>query len=353
MRVLVTGASGNMGTSVLPRLRAHPSVSEVIGLSRRPPRDTHGAHRWVSADVERTDLAPALASVDAVIHLAWRIQPSRRPGSLWATNVRGTQRLLDAASAAGVRVFVHASSVGAYAPRPSPRLAVDESWPTTGVGSSSYSVAKAYVERTLDAFESAHPTVRVVRLRPAITAKPAAATRLRRLFLGVLVPAPLLRPGRLPVFPANDELGFQLVHSDDVAEAFVRAVTTDGARGAYNVASEPWLSFRDIASVLGARPAPMATSVVRTLASATWRLRLQPLDPGWIDLARFAPALDTTRARTELGWEPTMGSDEVLLRTLAALSEGRGDATPPLAPASPGNRVRELLAGQGAREQRP
>jgi hypothetical protein len=52
--------------------------------------------------------------------------------------------------------------------------------------------------------------------------------------------------------------------------------------------------------------------VLRAAAAATWWLRLQQLDPGWVDLARNAPPLDTSRARRELDWAPRHSAREVL-----------------------------------------
>ena len=75
---------------------------------------------------------------------------------------------------------------------------MDESWPTTGIQTSFYSRHKAEVERLLDRFEGEHPGVRVVRLRPGLIFKREAASGIRRLFAGPLLPGSLLRPGADP-----------------------------------------------------------------------------------------------------------------------------------------------------------
>jgi UDP-glucose 4-epimerase len=83
----------------------------------------------------------------------------------------------------------------------------------------------------------------------------------------------------------------------------------------------------------------------------TWRFRLQPTPPGWLDLALSVPLLDVSRARTELGWEPRRRADEALLELLEGMREGAGIPTPPLDPSASGPaRVRELAGGVGARE---
>ena len=104
-----------------PRSRATRAFDEIVGIARRRPGDDYPLTRFVQADVSHGDLEAAFAGMDAVVHLAWEIQPSRRRERLWQTNVLGTKRVLEAASAAGVKRLVAASSVAAYAPGPKDR----------------------------------------------------------------------------------------------------------------------------------------------------------------------------------------------------------------------------------------
>src|SRR5215217_7285323 len=122
MRVVVTGATGNVGTSVVTALGRDERVSEIVGLSRRPPAWNSPRTRWVAADITTAPLEEHFAGADAVVHLAWLIQPSRDERTLEATNVHGSRRVFDAAVAAGVPTLVHASSIGTYSPGPGPDL---------------------------------------------------------------------------------------------------------------------------------------------------------------------------------------------------------------------------------------
>src|SRR5919201_5229305 len=128
MRIVVTGATGNVGTSVLRALAQDERVEEIVGVARRLPEWANPRTRWVSADVERDDLASTFKGADAVIHLAWLIQPSRDEAELERVNVRGSRRVFETAARAGVKTLVHASSVGVYSPGPK-HEPVDESWP--------------------------------------------------------------------------------------------------------------------------------------------------------------------------------------------------------------------------------
>src|SRR3954463_10075408 len=347
MRVVVTGATGNVGTSVLRALERDEQVTEVIGIARRRPSLRLGKVTWLEADVARADLRPHLAGADAVVHLAWLIQPSRDERITHAVNVEGSQRVFAAAADAGVGTIVYASSVGAYSPGPKDR-AVDESWPTEGIPTSFYARHKAAVERILDAFEAAHPGVRVVRLRPGLIFQREAASEIRRLFAGPLLPSPLIRRGLVPIIPRVQRLRFQAVHSHDVGTAYALAVVTETARGAFNIAAEPVLDPHVLAEALGARTVPFPAAVLRAAAALTWKARLQPTSPGWVDMALAVPLMDTTRAREHLGWTPRHTSVDAFTALFDGLRDGAGYGTPPLDPAAGGPlRVRELLTGVG------
>jgi nucleoside-diphosphate-sugar epimerase len=349
MRVAVVGATGNVGSALLRALEHDERVREIVGIARRLPDRELPKVTWRQADVAKDELEPVLEGADTVVHLAWLIQPSRDERVTYAVNVEGSRRVFEAAARAGAGSLVYASSVGAYSPGPKDR-AVDESWPTDGIASSFYSRHKAAVERILDAFEAEHEPMRVARLRPGLIFQRDAASEIRRYFAGPLLPSPLLRRGLIPVVPRIERLRFQAVHTDDVADAYRRVIAQRDVRGAYNIAAEPVLDPDELAKALGARPVSVAPRVLRGAASLTWRLRLQPTSPGWVDMALGVPIMDTTRARTELGWAPRRSSSEALLELLDGMRHEAGAPLPPLDPHAGGRfRREEFLSGVGGR----
>jgi UDP-glucose 4-epimerase len=331
MRVVVVGASGNVGTSLLRALAADGEVEEILGLARRRPVHNFPKTEWHAADVGRDDLVSFFRGADCVVHLAWAIQPSHDLAALRRTNVDGSERVFRAVADAGVPALVYASSVGAYSPGPKDR-AVDESWPTDGTPTSFYARHKAEVEALLDRFQLVQAETRVVRLRPGLIFKRSSAEEQRRYFLGPLFPRVLARRGALTVVPDIPGLRFQAVHTQDVAEAYRLAVVGD-ARGAFNVAAEPVLDAPLLADALEARVVPVPAAVARQAMAASWRLRLQPTPPGWLDMGLAVPIMDTSRARDELGWEPRHSSVEAIREVLSGMAEAEGEPTPPLEPA--------------------
>jgi UDP-glucose 4-epimerase len=342
MRIVVTGATGNVGSQLLPQLLTTPQVRSVVGIARRLPASPDPRVEWHALDLAQDDLSRAFRGADVVVHLAWLLQPSHDPAEMARVNLTGTRRVLDAFVAAGAPALVHASSVGAYSPAAKARR-VGESHPTGGISSSTYSRHKAQAERMLDALAAEHPERRVVRLRPGIVLQPAAASALARYFLGPFVPQSLVRRSLLPVVPGVAGLAVQALHAEDVARAYVLACVRP-VTGAFNVAAEPVLDPPTLARLLGARTVPVPAAALRALVHLTWLLHLQPVDPGWVDIARRGPLMDVSRATAELGWRPQRDAGAALLETLAAMGRGEGAPTPVLRPRATGTgRLREVL----------
>ncbi len=143
------------------------------------------------------------------------------------------------------------------------------------------------------------------------------------------------------VVPDVPRLRFQVVHSCDVGEAYRLAATGD-ARGAFNVAADPVVDPDVLARLLHACKVPVPERVLRGGAALSWKLRLQPSPPGWVDLALETPLLDSSRARNELGWSPRFTGLQALEDVLRGIRERAGADTPPLEPSE--SRVDEVVA---------
>jgi nucleoside-diphosphate-sugar epimerase len=343
MRVLVTGATGNVGTALLRRL-AREDV-EVAGLARRvPPPGSPAARgvRWHAVDLTSANapglLREALRDVDAVVHAAWLIQPAHDQELLARANVAGTAAVVAAAAEVGVGQVAVLSSVGTYAPGPTTadgtKIPVTEDHPVTGLPTSWYSRQKAAVEASLDEVEREHPDLVITRIRPALVVQADAGPAISRYFIGPFVPlrAALRAARALPFLPLPRQIQVPVVHADDLADAIWRALQ-HRLRGGLNVSAEPPLGPDELARAFGAgRAVPLPLPVLRALAAATFRARLQPTDQGWVDIGAFTPLQDTTRARTELGWAPQVSAQAALADLLAGMAAGRGGPTPPLRP---------------------
>ncbi|HVM18638.1 MAG TPA: NAD-dependent epimerase/dehydratase family protein [Egibacteraceae bacterium] len=306
--VAITGATGIFGKSLCARLQEDPAVERIVGVARRP--FDPAAHGWTkmefrSGDVLKPDqLDAAFAGADTVVHLAFTVlDRGMHPEQVRLVNVEGSANVFAAAVRAGVRRIVYASSIAAYGAWPDNPIPIPESHPTRGNPGFYYAEHKAEVEALLTAFEEQHPDVEVVRIRPCVVVGPNSVD----LFRGPL-PTPLVGiflSRLLPTaFPDIGMAPLQFVHEDDVAEVFALAVTAPEVRGAFNLAGGGMMEAGDLAEALGAIRLPVPAGIAKVLVDVAYRARISPTGSAWIDMAAHPVIVDTTRARTVLGWVP-------------------------------------------------
>jgi nucleoside-diphosphate-sugar epimerase len=338
VRVVVTGASGNIGTALLRRWHEAGDV-EVLAVCRRPPwavgrqpEPAYQAATWTALDVADPaaphQLEALMRGADHVVHLAWRIQPGHDVHAMRAVNVRGSDHVLASARTAGVPHLVHLSSVAAYGPRTTDEPQ-DESAPLGGVPGSPYSQHKAAVERLVDADEASGGVPTLCRMRPPLVSQHDAAGELARFAVGWWVPAGTA--SGLPI-PLPRGLIMQAVHADDVAQAVDLAVRSS-ATGAFNVGAEEVLTGAEVARCLrGSGALEVPPRALRAAMGLGFALRAQPLHPSWLDLAMAAPMVTSERARRELGWMPQHSTRDALRALADGLHDTAGTASHPLRP---------------------
>ena len=295
LTVAVTGPTGEIGRAFLRALDPH--VGRVLGMARRPfdPASLGLQHtEYRQGDILDPEAVRALvAEADVIVHLAFIILGGREETR--RINLTGSRNVFRATE--GKRL-VYTSSVAAYgfhADNPQP---LTEDVPPRGSESFYYSAQKAELESELpdDAYV----------LRPCIVAGPDAQVLLRQL--------PQRRiPGPIKVMP-DPGTPFQLVHHDDVASALVKATLGEGPPGIYNLAGDGTITLGDLARALGWLAVPVPRLLVDA-GALTAKLPLAPTLLQWINAGRVPVVMDTTRAKTLLGWEPRYSTRE----TLAAL----------------------------------
>lgn len=332
MRIAITGATGNVGLALTRALTG--AGHEVVGLARRPPRRSPGVGtsiayaegvEWHHVDLTRAPgsaLRRSFRGADAVVHLAWGFQPTHDEAYLERLALGGTREVLDAVADVGVRHVLHMSSLGAYS---AGEGMAAEDHPTGGVPSSAYSRHKAAAERLLDDFVADRPDTLVTRMRPSLIGQREAVSGMLRYLLPAAVPRGAVRLAK--VLPLDRALRLQLVHADDVADAYLRAIEARAA-GPFNLAASPVLTPADVAAALGARHLHVPFRILRTAADLSWRAHLQGVDAGWLDMAWQLPQLDSTRAAVHLGWQPRKDAHAVLREVVAGVRDGAYADTP-------------------------
>ncbi|HEY8348036.1 MAG TPA: NAD-dependent epimerase/dehydratase family protein [Symbiobacteriaceae bacterium] len=300
-RILVTGAAGFIGSHLVRRLAA--DGHEVVAVDRRPVAGGggHGGPiRWYRGDLLEMDLAPLVAGVEYVIHLAG--QPGVRES--WSEfrhysrgNIETTQRLLEVLRGKPVAKFVLASTSSVYGEAPMPAR---EDGPVKPV--SPYGLTKLAAEGLCELYGR---TAKIpwVALRYFTVYGPGQRPDMA--FSRWLAAARGGKP--LEVYGDGGQMR-DFTYVADAVEATVRALFTPAAGMAVNVGSGRPVSVREaiavIEQVMG-RPVQ-----IRHLAPARGDMR--------------ETRADTTRLQRELGFVPATPLAEGLARQYEWLQKGGG-----------------------------
>lgn len=321
LTVAVTGPTGTFGLALMPLLQDDGRVDRVIGIARRP--FDPAARGWSKLEYRRGDvrdagaLRAAFEGADVVVHLAFLITGGGRETTR-AINVEGTLNAFRAAADAGVERFVYASSVAAYGFHRDNPIGIREDWATRPADSLFYAQEKAELEHLLHQEAAAHPKTALYLLRPPIVLGPDAVGGKASIpaVLAPLVHAAGAAWGHLPGLPALvPDLPLQVIHQDDVAEALRLCVVGAGAPGAYNIAADDAITLLDIARAIGLRPVRLPGGPVAALARGIAKLPYLPSSAQWVEALSHPAIMDTTKARTELGWRPRYTATESLRST--------------------------------------
>jgi UDP-glucose 4-epimerase len=326
LTVAVTGPTGDIGRSLLRTLERNPAVGRVSAMARRPfDPSAEGLHKveYRRADVLDADaVSDVIAGADVVVHLAFMIMGGAQDTT--EINLTGSRNVFNAAIDAGVARLVYASSVAAYGFAADNPPVLTEDLEPRGTQRHYYSAQKAELELALRELLTGSEVAAYV-FRPCIVAGPDALTLVQSIpyvQLSDKMPAPVLRalefmPALRPVIP-DPGVPFQLVHHDDVATALEAAVLGHGEPGVYNLAGDGTLTFADLADALGWYSIPVPDLALSAAAELVARLPFVPDEAQWIESARRAVIMDTTRARTVLGWQPRHDARETLREMVAA-----------------------------------
>lgn len=297
MKVLVTGSASGLAQALLPRLLADPQIELVLGIDREQCRFEHERFVQVLLDRHSPQLQRVVQGMDAVIHLCAagyaEPDPKNRERAL-SDMQRDTQNLCTLAAAAGIRRIVHLSSALVYDTRRDRRRGIQEEHARRAPENCVVMQALQALEDWLDDFEQQHPGLHLVRLRPHWIVGPKTASLLKRLLTGHFYP-------RLP----DPQPLLQCVHEDDVAEA-VRLSLAEHAAGAMNLACADAAPLKRLARLAHWIALPLSAQLVAR--------RLERTEAGCFEALRQPLVLDSSRARTQLGWRPQHDSVRAVLK---------------------------------------
>jgi UDP-glucose 4-epimerase len=313
LTVAVTGPTGDLGLGIVDALERSRSVKRIVGMARRPfDPEERGWHKTEYRRGDVTDAASVRGLVkDAhvVVHLAFAVLDAS--SATRDLNIEGSRRVFEEAVKAGAERICYASSVAAYGFHAENPDWLTEEIPARGSPEFPYSQQKAEVEQVLAATLLHRRRTSAYVFRPCIVAGPESRMMLQAIpyfRLGEAMPEAVVRllgllPALKPVIP-DPGARFQLVHSEDVARAFVAGVRGVGEPGPYNLAGGGTLTISHLAAALGWYSVPIPKVAAQATAEVATRLPMAPESVGWLHSVRKPVLMKTDRARKLLKWRP-------------------------------------------------
>ena len=303
--IAITGVAGQLGRLVLERFEARADVERIVGIDRRTPEGLDAAKlAYRELDIRDPALAEALQGVDVLIHLAFQFDPLHDEAAMRSVNVDGTRAVLAAAERAGVGHLVYPSSVVAYGARADNDVPLTEDSPLRGVPGFNFAEHKREIEEYLaPRLEAAgEPTITVLRLGALLG--PGMENFFTRILESPRVPA--IKGHRPPL---------QFLHLDDAVSAIEHA--SDGRlHGAYNVAAEGWLSYDEVAAIVGRGITELPEEVAYSTLARLWSLGLGEQPPGIVSLFVHPWVMSSARF-VATGWRPRHTNRDALATAAA------------------------------------
>jgi UDP-glucose 4-epimerase len=318
VRYLITGGSGYIGSRLVERLSEREDTERILICDVRPPRVFRPNVEYRELDVR--DGAAVRSAVagerpDALIHLAFILNPMHDEAAMYDIDVGGTHNVLEAAAEAGVgHVLVTSSSTayGAFADNPVP---LTEDDPVRGLPDFEYARDKAECDRLCQLWALRHPDRVMTIVRPCIVFGPNVDNYIVRLW----TKQPFQADFGLP------DPGIQFVHEDDVVEA-LSVLLADRVGGAFNVAGDGVMPTGECAELLGIPRRRVPLWLMWRLAGLMWKLRQSETPPGNLHFAIHPWLVSNEKLKRETGWRPSYTSRETFEITMRA--HGRLAAAP-------------------------
>jgi nucleoside-diphosphate-sugar epimerase len=295
MRILVTGATGVYGRSVVERLVR--AGHEVVAMARHAPRALPHGVRFAQGDVGRTDdVLRAMDGCEAVVHLAFVVSPIKDREQSRRISVGGTRNVIDAMRETGARRLVFASSAMSYGSNPDnpPLFREDDEQrpaPDYVYGSDKVAAERVILESGIDA----------VIARTAVTVGRHIDNLLIDIFAGPAI-----------VGIKGVDIRYQLVHQEDVGRFLAHAVE-QGPGGPVNVAPPDFVELRRIAELLGKRYVEVTEGQAIKGVTFAWERDLVDITPGEAAGISYMPRLATDRLRDAWGFECAWTTAEAVL----------------------------------------
>ncbi|UJF27622.1 SDR family oxidoreductase [Planococcus sp. 107-1] len=315
MNILITGAAGYIGSQLVQKLEKKISTEEkdwrivATDIRDQPAYIPDVMTDYHKMDVRAPEFADFMQSqqIDTVVHLATIVTPGKKSNREfeYSVDVLGTQNVLDACVATGVKRIVVTSSGAAYGYRPDNPEWLVETDPLRGNEEFAYSHHKRLVEKMMADYRIAHPELEQIIFRIGTILGKNVNNQITALFE---------KPVVLGI--RGSESPFVFIWDQDVVACLIQAISNEQT-GIFNVAGDGAVTITDLSRLLGKKTMRLPAGVVKNGLFVLKRLNLTQYGEEQLNFLRYRPVLDNTRLKKEFGFTPTFTSRQVFENYIA------------------------------------
>ncbi|MHB8513742.1 MAG: NAD-dependent epimerase/dehydratase family protein [Actinomycetota bacterium] len=303
----ITGISGYLGQQVLARLDSDSRVDKIIGFDVVAPKHSSTKLEFYQLDIRDARLVKMLTGVDALVHLAFVVDPIRDEEKMRSINIEGTENVIDAAARAPVTSLVFPSTAGIYGAHADNDLPLTESSPMRPNADIPYAMHAMLAESIVKSLRASNVNIPVTVLRMATVMGAHAENFFCRMF-----ESPRL------VFIKGHSPPLQVIHESDAARAIVEACFARWDED-LNCAADGWMEQDEMVALTGKRIVEIPEALAFSLAERAWKMRLTSAPASELSFLMHPLVLDSSKIRS-LGWRPRYSNREALIEMIRAHS---------------------------------
>ena len=318
MNILITGASGYLGSILLEKLEEYQKESgkdwNLIAADIREPKANIRNLKYIQLDVRAPNVEEVMKeyNIDTVVHLASIVTPGKQSNREfeYSVDVLGTENILKACVDTGVKRIILTSSGAAYGYHPDNPTWLMEEDAIRGNKEFAYSYHKRLVEELCEKYRRVHPELEQVIFRIGTILGDSTNNQITNLFhkkaiLGI----------------SGSSSPFVFVWDRDVAACLLQAII-DKKTGIYNVAGDGSLNLNEIGGILKKRVIYIPAFVLKIVLFILKRLSLTQYGEEQVNFLRYRPVLCNEKLKKEFGYRPKLSSKETFLYYLDNREKG-------------------------------
>lgn len=309
MNILITGAAGYIGSQLVQKLEKEISTQDkswriiATDIRDKPHYEVGPNTFYLQMDVRAPEFADFMnkQKIDTVVHLATIVTPGKKSNREfeYSVDVLGTQNVLEACVATGVKRIIVTSSGAAYGYHAdNPEWLVEDDR-LRGNEEFAYSHHKRLVEEMMADYREKHPELEQVIFRIGTILGKNVKNQITALFE---------KPVVLGI--RGSESPFVFIWDQDVIACLIQSISNK-TTGVFNVAGDGAVTITELGQILSKKVVRLPAGIVKSGLFVLKRLNLTQYGEEQINFLRYRPVLDNTQLKDEFGFTPTFSSREV------------------------------------------